>query len=175
MAGRWGPEGPPPEAYSRVTDPQRFAPVADAADALVERLVAAYDVTRDAAEVENTVRAVRLTPRAGAPLVVGVTDFPGVRLKMGHWSSAVAPQCGCDACDEDAADAIAHMTQVVDDVVHGRFRERLTRHPRRLWVSTGSSSGWSAVDREHYERLGSIAAPGSYEWPAWPTKARSST
>src|SRR5437764_5646269 len=124
MAGRWGPEGPPPEAYSRVTDPQRFADVVDAADALVERLLAAHDVTREPAEVEDTVRAVRLTPRAGAPLVVGVSDFPGVRLKMGHWSSAVAPQCGCDACDEDAADAIEHMTQVVDNVVYGRVPER---------------------------------------------------
>jgi hypothetical protein len=43
---RWGPEGPPEEAYSRVTDAGRFAPLHDAATEMFDRLEAEYEVER---------------------------------------------------------------------------------------------------------------------------------
>ena len=36
--GRWGPEGPPPEAYSRVTDAERFRPLHGAMWEIIGRL-----------------------------------------------------------------------------------------------------------------------------------------
>jgi hypothetical protein len=174
MGNRWGPEGPPDEAYSRLTDPERFAPVVVAADALVERLVADYDVSSAPVELEHTVRAVRLQPARGAPLTVGITDFPGVRLVMGHWCSAPVPQCGCDACDETAVDAVRDLLGTVGDVVAGRFSERLTRRPRRLWSSYGSpsggSQGWSSLGDAEYDALAAVAPPGEHVWPAWPRR-----
>jgi hypothetical protein len=183
MGGRWGPDGPPPDAYSRVTNPQRFAPVVDAADALVVRLVERYEVTAQDVPVATLpesslpgvprlVRAVRLLPRAGACLVVAITDFPGVRLWFGHWASSHAPTCGCDACDEDAQDAIEELTRTVADVVAGRFRERLSRHPRRLWTAVDSGYGWSAIDRPTFDRLATLAPAGEHHWPPWPLRDR---
>ena len=47
MSGdRWGIEGPPPEAYSRVTDPERFRDLHDFAVGLLGRLEATFDVER---------------------------------------------------------------------------------------------------------------------------------
>ena len=43
---RWGIEGPPPEAYSRVTNPERFQPLHSFAEGLVARLEARFDVER---------------------------------------------------------------------------------------------------------------------------------
>src|SRR5437868_5459118 len=112
MPDRWGPDGPPPEAYSRVTNPERFAPVVEAADVLVATLLRDYDVDARPVDVDDALRAVRLTPREGASLVVAVTGFPGVRLQVGHWASVPLPQCGCDACAEDAPDVIEAMDDV---------------------------------------------------------------
>ncbi len=43
---RWGIEGPPPEAYSRITDPGRFRALHDFAVPLLSRLEATFDVER---------------------------------------------------------------------------------------------------------------------------------
>ena len=43
---RWGIEGPPEEAYSRVTDPERFQPLHDAALELLDRLEREFAVER---------------------------------------------------------------------------------------------------------------------------------
>ncbi|WP_369130671.1 DUF6226 family protein, partial [Modestobacter roseus] len=43
MGGRWGDEEPPAEAYSRVSDPQRFLPLLGAADDLVAGLRRRFD------------------------------------------------------------------------------------------------------------------------------------
>src|SRR2546421_235902 len=58
MPDRWGPDGPPPEAYSRVTNPERFAPVVEAADVLVATLLRDYDV--DARPVDVVSDIVRM-------------------------------------------------------------------------------------------------------------------
>jgi hypothetical protein len=167
---RWGPDGPPQEAYSRVTDPERFAPLVDAADALVADLVATYDVVAEPVTVEGALRAVRLTPRTGAPLTVGVTEFPSVAIARGHWGSGAIPQCGCDACDEDAASAIEALRELVTETVAGEFSETLTEHPPRLATSGRNHRGWTALDRELLASLAAIAPPGTYEWGPWPRR-----
>jgi hypothetical protein len=43
---RWGPDGPPPEAYSRVTNPERFRPLHDFALTLLAQLHGSFDVDR---------------------------------------------------------------------------------------------------------------------------------
>ena len=43
---RWGIEGPPLEAYSRITNPERFEPLHPAALAHIERLQKCFDVER---------------------------------------------------------------------------------------------------------------------------------
>jgi hypothetical protein len=43
---RWGAEGPPREAYSRVTNPERFAPLHDVAAELLDRLELEFDAER---------------------------------------------------------------------------------------------------------------------------------
>jgi hypothetical protein len=46
MSDRWGIEGPPPEAYTRVTNPERFQPLHSFTEGLVARLEARFDVER---------------------------------------------------------------------------------------------------------------------------------
>jgi hypothetical protein len=41
---RWGREGPPPEAYSRVTNPERFQPLHALALQLIDRVEASFKV-----------------------------------------------------------------------------------------------------------------------------------
>ena len=167
MGERWGPAGPPPEAYSRVTSPDRFAPVVAAADALVARLSKEYDVVDGDAQLDGATRAVRLLPVVGAQITIGITDFPGVVYSLGHWCRGNAPMCGCDACDETAEEAINQLTTTVDDVVAGRFVERLTRNPPRLWMEFADRRGWSLLDPDTLTRLSAVAPPGTHEWPAW--------
>lgn len=46
MGDRWGPAGPPEQAYSRVTDPQRYRGLHRAARSLLTALEDRYDVAR---------------------------------------------------------------------------------------------------------------------------------
>ena len=43
---RWGPEGPPDEAYSRVTNPERFLPLHAAMLGIIDRLENDFEVER---------------------------------------------------------------------------------------------------------------------------------
>jgi Family of unknown function (DUF6226) len=82
------PERPPDEkAHSRVTNPQRFAPLHDIAAKLLNRLEATFYVERtERYGLDPEVEAVELArPSAGliprnpgaAPIVVAFTRFPG--------------------------------------------------------------------------------------------------
>ena len=44
---RWGPEGPPEEAYSRVTDAERFRPLHGAMREIIGRLENEFEVERE--------------------------------------------------------------------------------------------------------------------------------
>ncbi|WP_222193085.1 DUF6226 family protein [Modestobacter italicus] len=172
MGDRWGPDGPPPEAYSRVTDPQRYAAVHGVADRLVTELAERYDVAvaGEPSSGPREVRAVRLHPRsgAGADLVVVHTDL-GVRLRAGHWAEESFPRCGCDACDEEPGDLAEELGEFVADVAHGRLAEELTggsgEGTLAVWRPR-SSATWS-LTRAELQRLG---PPGRHEWLPWPER-----
>lgn len=127
---------PPDEAYGRVTNPERYAVLHDAARAEIDRLCATYDVERiDGLDLDPSTRqgwegspSTRLVPAGGgAPLTISLTAFPGVRLRAGHAYRDGFPNCGCDACDEQPDDLIERLTEQIDDIVAGRFAE--TRWP----------------------------------------------
>ena len=147
--GTWGPEGPPDEAYSRVTNPERFQPLHEAALSLVDHLVSDFDVEiTEGSEVgimgisedELARPSITLTPNdtACAPITVAFTHFPGVKVRFGKWKDEPFPDCGCDACDEDADGEIEGMTEMFDSVIAGEFMEAV-RIPRFLgdgWVGS---------------------------------------
>ena len=122
---RWGDEGPPEEAYGRVTDPERFAPLHDAALEMIGRLEADFDVQRVEGygldeELESkrglARPSVRLSPAdpEAAPITVVFTDFPGLFVRFGRWKEELFPVCGCDACDETAESGIESLIEKVD-------------------------------------------------------------
>ena len=131
----WGVEGPPDDAYSRVTEPERFGPLHDWALEALARLQTDYEVTRDEGEGMDTEleRAphsrptLKLTPLQDscAPITVVFTDFPRLGIRFGRWATDIFPSCGCDACHEMPDEEFERFTQLLSDVVAGRFRESL--------------------------------------------------
>ncbi len=144
----WAERGgsPPEDSYSVVSHPERFAPLHTVATALIDHLTATYDVeVEEGYEVtadllhpptaDETVRAVRLTPRATAcaPLVVVLTAYPGVRIHAGVLFNEAFPSCGCDACDE-WWDAVADdLEWQVFAIAGGRFAEAVSEPRRPKW------------------------------------------
>jgi hypothetical protein len=85
---------PPDDAYGRVTNPERFAPVHAAADALVARLRSAYEVEcREGGDgAFGVVRRVELVPLLGAQrtvaaVVAGRFSEAVVTDRDGTWST----------------------------------------------------------------------------------------
>jgi hypothetical protein len=188
MSGdRWGSEDPPLEAYSRVTNPERFAPLHGIAKELLDRLELEFDVERAEGhgldpEVEGRPDtaarpAIVLTPRNSdeAPLVVGFSSFPGVRVRLGCWYTRGFPLCGCDACDENLEEEAERLTWLVENATEGRFRETIwipdsgsAWRRTEFWSTDGSSeSSDSAVDREEAQRLLAGRQRSAYRWAPW--------
>jgi hypothetical protein len=175
-------DGPPDDAYGRVTNPERYRPLHEAALQIVDELSATYhvSVTRgpDAdPELEShgveLLDVIRLVPAiaTAAPLTLALTGFPGVFMRVGTWRQGAYPHCGCDACDEAPVDAVAQLHQDVDNAVAGRITEdwdgeRL--HFAESSTGVERSSGWALIEGERRERYG---APRRYEWEPWPTKS----
>ena len=173
MGRRWGPDGPPADAYSRVTDPQRYAALGGVADELLAELVRRYDVEVTDAPVSGLrdTSAVRVRPpsAASADLVVVRTDS-GVRLRAGRWAEQSFPSCGCDACDEDVDDVADELRQFAADVVGGGLAEELTGGLSGGQLRTRRPMQYSStsVTRAQVRELG---PPGHHEWAAWPERA----
>jgi len=168
-------DGPDADAYGRVTNPERFQAVVDAAETLIGELVDRFDVEKTygtSAEDfpewhEAAVTTVRLTPSVGASLVFMITDFPGVVIRFGGWAREAFPVCGCDACDERPAEVIRRMRDLVEAVFEGRLEEELTKRRAR---STFSGS-WGRSSRERRLRRGewrTYGQLGTHRWPSWP-------
>ena len=125
---RWD-GSPPDDSYSRVSNPKRFAPLQDIADALIEHLRLTY--LTDVAALEHltpdTAKLIAVTPEHldAAPLVFRFTNFPGVEIRAGVRYREAFPFCGCDACDETWGDAAGKMERLVFAVSDGRFSERV--------------------------------------------------
>ena len=187
MGDRWGPEGPPQEAYSRVTNPERFQPLISYTEDLLDRLERDYVVTRrEGGEVDRDFSikepsrpAVRLVPddEDAAPIAIAFSSFPGLSVRVGHWYEENFPHCGCDACDETAAWCQAEIGSLIGDVVHGRMAEYIdvpviggARLGSRRWGPGGRSSGWRRIQRKEAKTLIARAGERSFEYAPWPRK-----
>ncbi len=133
-----GSEGvePPNEAYSRVTNPERFRPLHQAVLEMLDALEARFDVERVEGhgldeELESRSRdpaarpGIALKPIGpeAAPVTVIFTEFPGLAIRFGRWYTDFFPGCGCDACDESAKGESERLTELMDSVTSGGFRE----------------------------------------------------
>ncbi|MBC7788885.1 MAG: hypothetical protein H7Z74_02970 [Anaerolineae bacterium] len=180
-------EPPSLEAYSRVTNPERFLPLHALALALVDQLTADYDVERteafallpDMQPFEYSRPPVTLMPLASeaAPIAIAFTAYPGLVVRCGRWFSDSFPSCGCDACDETAGSEGDRLDRLLADVVAGRFREELTIP----WFGDASLR-WAMGDRlTHSEGRGAMprdraralrgSGPSRVEWQPWRFRA----
>jgi hypothetical protein len=189
---RWGSAGPAASSYSVDTHSERFAPLHQIADALIDYLQRTYqvEVTDDPSCVEdlkrppvNPLRAVRLTPTAAdaAILTFVFTNYPGLIVHAGLLHDFVYPICGCDACDETWQSVADELEWNVEAVVSGGYREdvRGSAHEPWIWCQL------TAADGSHKSSRGGVATaeagaglraaserlqelPG--RWAAWPRR-----
>ena len=176
---------PLPEAYSRVTNPERFRPLQTLMVELIGRLEATFDVERlegygldDELERADLARpSVRLLPRdtSAASIAVSFTAFPGLLVRVGRWRIDAFPSCGCDACDETIDGEGARLTQMVDDVTAGRFREAMwvpevgdARQESEFCPPGGRSASRARVDRSYARQMSAGSDCLRLEWKPWP-------
>lgn len=144
---RWGNDRAPDDTYSVVSHPERFAPLIEVADAMIDFLTGTYEVTMtDVPNLEDEreprfpgikeprfteafgptfLRAIKLTPQRPdeAPLIIAFTSFPGIHLWAGALYELDMPDCGCDACDDDWTQCAEVLESNVLAVVNGTFSE----------------------------------------------------
>ena len=192
---RWGPDGPPLEAYSRVTNAERFRPLHAAMLEIIGRLENEFEVEREEGygldeELERNVGLagpyVRLSPRDtdAAPIGVTFSTFPGLHLRFGRWYMKPFPSCGCDACDESAEDEIERLTKRIDDVIAGRFREAIQRplisfmgsgwRETEFWSPVGRHGSRSRVDGRRAREMSGGRRRLDLDWKPWPRRKTTS-
>jgi len=179
----WGPDGPPPDAYSHVTAAERFQPLHGIALNSLQQLEDQFDVERNEGhrldialgEGDSARPSVRLTPAdpSAAPILVTFTAFPGLRIRCGRWLVESFPTCGCDACAEDLEGEHQRFLELIENVVAGRFRELITlpwfgaaRQEWELWSSSSRRGGGGRIKRAHARELVG-GGPRSFEWSPW--------
>ena len=185
----WAGEGPPGEAYSRVTEPERFRPLHEWTLEAVKRLQTEYDVTLEEgkgmdSELERSSLArptLKLTPRHAscAPITIAFTDFPGLAVRVGYWVTEYCPSCGCDACDEMPEGEFEALMELLHYVVAGRFRESMRLQPvgdgwssREFWLDgERHRSGGSRVPRAKAARILDGKTAIVREWQPWQPKS----
>jgi len=153
---RWG--GPPPDdSYSRVSNPQRFAPVLTITDVLIEHLRIKYRAGVAVLDessprwVPTTTKLIGVTPdRPGAaPLLFRYTDFPGIEIWAGLRYSAAFPSCGCDACDETWESAAGDIELLVFAVtvilIHCYYGYHASGGPAGVGIAVGKAVRTSIV------------------------------
>jgi Family of unknown function (DUF6226) len=188
---RWRGQSPPEDTYSVDSHPERFAPLHQVAEALIDWLQSRFAVetvddlscVQDIRHRVDASRAVRLTPAGAdaAPLTFVLTRYPGVIVRAGLLHDFVYPICGCDACDETWTSVADELEWHVFAVVSGGYREEVRGSDREPWIwhqltaadgSRSSSGGWDAT-AEADEQLGAAATrlqalPAG--WAAWPRR-----
>lgn len=185
--GRWGADGPPQNAYSRVSHPERFAALHAVADAAIDYLVRTFDANADSSleyagdllrQGATAVRAVRVMPcgHDAASLTFVFTDFPGLAVHAGVLHDFAYPACGCDACDETVERSAEELGRLIRSVTMGGYRE---------WVGSKGDAGMSLAfedgsqsssgdlgpapgDRLENARARLAQLPGG--WAAWPLR-----
>ncbi|PLC10921.1 hypothetical protein AUQ48_15960 [Kocuria flava] len=186
---RWEEEPPPEEAYSRITHPERFTPLHEVAQALIDHLAATYDITvtngPDALQdllrtPDDILRATRLTPHHpdAAPLTIVTTTEPTVIVHAGAWCELTFPDCPCDACDETAETEAENLEHFALAVAAGTFRERYPLGTPRAYeyawaapdgsyetTSTSDPPTDSPTHRQDTERRLTTLPHGWQPWP----------
>ena len=176
------------EAYSRVTDAERFASLHQVAAELLDRLEQDFEVERAEGygldpELEQAVKLARpsvtLVPgdAGAAPIVVAFSNFPGVVVRCGRWCTAAFPACGCDACDETVEDESERLKSMIENLTAGRFREAIrisadgtARQEWEFWSGGGRNAQKSQLDLDRARQLVGAADQPSYEWGPWPRR-----
>ena len=156
------------------------------------RLQSEYEVTLEEgigldAELERVPLSrptMRLTPlyESSAPVTIAFTDFPGLEVRVGHWVTERFPTCGCDECDEMPEEEFKSLTELLGNVVAGRFRESMRLHPdgpgwsnREFWNEDGPSRGGSLVSREKAARILDGKAEIVVVWTPWQPRVPASS
>lgn len=185
--GRRWEDGPPEEAYSVATHPERFAPIGTVAEALIAHLTSTYDVEVDqgprvADDIVHpgieVVRAVRLRPRDTQAAPIAFTfDSIGITLYAGALYYELFPSCGCDACDDDWEHLVDVLEEQVFAIVNGRLAEKIGWGPNPLitygYVSPRTES--SQQSRGQYSKTRIRTARQTLGklrngWVAWPLR-----
>ena len=173
---RWGEAGPPPEAYERVTDADRFAPLHVHARELLADLERRF-VVRRTEPADPAGPAVRLTPAdpAAAALTVVFTSFPGLWVRYGLVELLPLPMCGRDACDEAVPDCMDVLLSRVDAITAGTHGSRLIRdggwwHESWYLASTGEAgSSRTLVAAAELASLRERIPKGELIFAPWPS------
>lgn len=184
MGQRWGDDGPPAEAYTRISDPARYADLhTDVAD-LVRELTSRYDVGLDRTPLARAVSgdvdvpAFHLVPARPASVSVtfALTRLPGLDVRVDGRTWLALPHCGCDACDETLDECREQLRDLVAAVVAGSLGERLLRAgdgwEREQWVR-GDGCSWSSrtpVTGAVLDALRAALPDGRTRWEPWPTR-----
>ena len=186
-----GEVSPLDEAYSRVTNAERFRPLHATMLEIIARLENDFDVERTEGhgldeDLERRLAlaspSVRLSPKDtdAAPITAVFTAFPGLHLRFGRWHMELFPNCGCDACDESADGEIERLTETVNDVIAGRFRETLRRPltpftgsgqtEAELWSAFKHRSTGSRLDRRRAREMSGGRRRLEMNWKPWPRR-----
>lgn len=154
-------EEPPDEAYSRVSNPQRYQVVSARADAWCHVLVSAGLSQEDLVPIPNwashiqTEAAVTLIPyapgAAALTVVSGPVDPSGIvviALGVGEPAERIEqiPDCGCDACDDGSADLLqaidaAFMQVIAGDFVYARGKRWSLQAGKDTWQASSEGRG----------------------------------
>jgi hypothetical protein len=171
------PDGPHPDSYGRVTNPERYSVLHDEARSIIESLVSTYEVMAETGDVAidfpewmgSAGDVTRLVPTQGTPVALLFTDFPGVVVRLGEWGTEAFPVCGCDACDEKPDEVIVRLRNLIDLVIAGGYQEVLTKRSLRQSFDgpQGLSVSETRIHRAERRRLGQL---GSHKWPPWPQR-----
>ncbi|HCM94486.1 MAG TPA: hypothetical protein DIT09_07630 [Glutamicibacter sp.] len=184
---RWD-EQPPAESYSLTSHVQRFAPVPQVAQALLDWLREQFEVRcfedpglarQMRIQPGHVVRSVRVFPMDSrcAPLGMVFTTFPAVHLELGALYRATFPPCGCDGCDEVVPEILEELEIQVSAAASGGFGEFLDRGMDRLVHcfdvdGTGfgeQSRGLEDISPARLARARAIL-PSSRVWAPWPLR-----
>jgi hypothetical protein len=164
-----------PDAYHRVTDPERFRPlhgaVLELASELRRRFVvevhegSALDCQFQDVGIERT--GLRLVPASAgaAPLDFAFTSFPGVAVGFGIAGVDVFPCCGCDACAETLEGELERLRELIEDVTAGRLAEVIRGGDSRRWR-------WERWSGESRTRGGSPVTRRVERRPRWWVRSR---
>ena len=163
-------EGPQPEAYGRITYPERYLVVHEAAAGLMDVLEETFVVRRSEPDPApdlvtrcRAFRAIRLDPEdpdAGT-LLCTFTSFPGVILALGGGFEQPFPWCGCDACDEAPENVVRDLVRTTELFVQGGLVEGFKGNKYSCRI--GGHSGTTVLaDEDPRRRL-----PKRRSWKAW--------